>query len=122
LALAFYGVQLLRLVVPAVSSNYKVSIPGLDEIAIDRFVLLFTLGLSFVTALLCGLAPALRTSALELNDALKEGGRTSATGFRGGRFRGLLVISEVALALILLIGAGLLIESFHHLREARLGF
>jgi len=122
LALAMYGVQLLRLLVPAVSSNYKVSIPGLDEIGLDRSVLLFTLGLSFITALLCGLAPALKTSALDLNDALKEGGRASATGFRGGRFRSLLVISEVALAFLLLIGAGLMIESFRHLREVRLGF
>jgi len=122
LALAMYGVQLLRLLVPAVSSNYKVSIPGLDEIGLDRSVLLFTLGLSFITALLCGLAPALKTSALDLNDALKEGGRASATGFRGGRFRSLLVISEVALAFLLLIGAGLMIESFRHLREVPLGF
>jgi putative ABC transport system permease protein len=122
LALAVYGLQLLRLLIPAVSSNYKVSIPGLEEIGVDRWVLLFTLGLSLVTALLCGLAPALKTSALDLNDALKEGGRTSVTGFRGGRFRGLLVISEVALALILLMGAGLMLESFRHLREVQLGF
>jgi putative ABC transport system permease protein len=122
LALAVYGVQLLRALVPAVSSNYKVPIPGLDEIGIDGWVLVFTLGLSFVTALLCGLAPALKTSRLDLIESLKEGGRTSVAGFRGSRFRGLLVISEVALALVLLIGAGLMIESFRHLREVRLGF
>jgi hypothetical protein len=58
----------------------------LHEIAIDRFVLLFTLGLSFVTALLCGLAPAVKTSALDLNDALKEGGRTSAPDFAADDF------------------------------------
>ena len=122
LALAVYAVQLLRALVPAVSSNYKVSIPGLDEIGIDRWVLVFTLGLSFVTALLCGLAPALKTSRLDFNESLKEGGRTSVTGFRGGRFRSLLVVAEVALALVLLIGAGLMIESFRRVRKVRLGF
>src|SRR5437667_3377598 len=122
LALAVYGVQFLRAIVPAVSSNYKVSIPGLDEIGIDRWVLAFTLCLSFITAFLCGLVPALKTSRLDLNESLKEGGRSSVTGFRGGRFRGLLVISEIALALVLLIGAGLMIESFRRLREVRLGF
>jgi putative ABC transport system permease protein len=122
LACATLGINVLRSVVPAVSSNYKVPIPGLDEIGIDGPVLLFTLGLSFVITLLCGLAPALSNSAVDLNEPLKEGGRSSTSGFRGKRLRSLLVISEVALALVLLIGAGLLIESFRHVREVPLGF
>jgi len=85
-------------------------------------VLAFTIALAFVTALLSGLAPALGISRPDLNDALKEGGRSAATGFRSGRFRNLLVVSEVALALMLLIGAGLMLQSFQRLREVRLGF
>jgi putative ABC transport system permease protein len=122
LGFAVYGVQLLGALVPAVSNAYKVPIPGADEIRIDGLVLVFTLALSFVTALLCGLAPALGTSRVDLNQSLKEGGRSSASGFRGGRLRSWLVISEVALALILLIAAGLLMESFRRVREVRLGF
>jgi putative ABC transport system permease protein len=87
LGLAVYGVQLLSAFVPAVSNNFKVPIPGMDEIHIDRLVLLFTLALSFITALLCGLAPALGTSKVDLNQSLKEGGRSSTTGFHGRRFR-----------------------------------
>ena len=122
LALAFYGIQVMTALVPAVSSLYKVPVPGVDEIGIDGAVLAFTIALAFVTALLSGLAPALGISRPDLNDALKEGGRSAATGFRSGRFRNLLVVSEVALALMLLIGAGLMLQSFQRLREVRLGF
>ncbi|PYJ96454.1 MAG: ABC transporter permease [Verrucomicrobia bacterium] len=103
LALAFYGIQVMAALVPAVSSLYKVPVPGVDEIGIDGAVLAFTIALAFVTALLSGLAPALGSSRPDLNDTLKEGGRSAATGFRSGRFRNLLVVSEVALALMLLI-------------------
>jgi putative ABC transport system permease protein len=122
LGLAVYGVEVLRAFVPAVSSNYKVPIPGLDHMGIDRWVLLFTLGLSFVTALLCGLAPAVKTSKVDLNDSLKEGSRGAGGGVCGGRLRSLLVVSEVALTLVLLIGAGLMTESFWRLRDVHLGF
>ncbi len=79
--------DLLAWIVPAVSSNYKVPLPGSEAIGIDRWVLTFTVGLSFVAALLCGLAPALGMSSPDLNESLKEGGRGSAAGIRGGRFR-----------------------------------
>jgi predicted permease len=101
---------------------YKVSIPGVDQIGLDTLVLLFTIALTCVTAFLCGLAPALGSSRPDLNQALKEGGRSSSSGFRTGRVRNMLVISEVALALMLLIGAALMIESFGRLRETHLGF
>jgi predicted permease len=122
LGLAVYGIQLLRAIVPPVSSTYKIPIPGLDQISIDGWVLTFTFALSFITALLCGLAPALRGSGLDLNESLKEGSRGSVGGLRGGRFRNALVISEVALALVLLIGAGLMVESSRRLQDMRLGF
>ena len=122
LALAFYSIHVLVALVPAVSTLYKVPVPGVDEIGIDGAVLAYTIGLAFVSALLSGLAPALGTSRPDLNDALKEGGRSATSGFRSGRFRNLLVVSEVALALMLLIGAGLMLQSFQRLREVRLGF
>jgi len=122
LALAFYSIHVLVALVPAVSTLYKVPVPGLDEIGIDGAVLAFAIALAFVTALLSGLAPAWGTSRPDLNEALKEGGRSATTGLRSGRFRNLLVVSEVALALMLLIGAGLMLQSFQRLREVRLGF
>ena len=92
-------------------------IPRLNAIAIDRWVLGFTLLISILTGIIFGLAPALQLSKPNLNVALKDGG-TRATGivFRH-RLRSLLVVSEVSLALVLLIGAGLLIKSFTRLSE-----
>ena len=121
LALASFGLQGVRALIPAVSGTYNVPIPGLDEIGIDGRVLAFTVGLSFLSALLCGLAPALRTSGYGLNEPLKDAGRGSVSS-RGGRLRGALVVTETALALVLLIAAGLMVESVRRLQAAPLGF
>ncbi|MPY89357.1 MAG: FtsX-like permease family protein [Luteitalea sp.] len=96
-------------------------IPRLDEIALDYPVLLYTLGLSTLTGLLFGLSPAVRLSRTDLQEALKAGGRTSGAGVRTGA-RNALVVSEVAIALVLLAGAGLLLKSFWRLLEVRPGF
>ena len=96
--------------------------PRLDQISIDRRVLLFTLAVSLLTGLLFGLAPALQASKADLNESLKEGGRSSTGGVRGRRIRSLLVVFEIGLSLVLLIGAGLMIKSFMRLREVSLGF
>ena len=73
--------------------------------------------ISLVTGLIFGLAPATQASNFGLSETLKEGGRDSGAGSRGNRIRGVLVISEVAVSFLLLIGAGLLINSFLHLRK-----
>ena len=97
-------------------------IPRLNAIGIDRWVLGFTLLLSAVTGITFGLAPALQSSKFDLNASLKEGGAQMIGGTARHRLRGMLVVAEVSMALMLLIGAGLLLKSFARLRETRLGF
>jgi putative ABC transport system permease protein len=95
--------------------------PRLDQIGIDYRVLTFALGVSAFTGILFGLVPALQASKLDVTSALKEGGR-SGEGHRRTSVRSLLLIGEVALSLMLLVGAGLLIKSFLRLQEIRPGF
>ncbi|HET9533131.1 MAG TPA: ABC transporter permease, partial [Blastocatellia bacterium] len=115
LLLAFWGLDVLIALSPQ-------DIPRLDQIRIDGRVLAFTLLVSLLTGFIFGLAPALQASKPDLNESLKEGGRGSTGGIHGSRVRGMLVISEIALSLILLIGAGLMIRSFQRLLEFDLGF
>src|SRR4029079_16602938 len=82
----------------------------------------FTLGVAVLTGLLFGVAPATQASHFNLNDTLKETGRDANAGVRGNRIRNALVIAEVAVSFTLLIGAGLLINSFMHLRNLNPGF
>src|SRR5207237_8269874 len=95
--------------------------PRLEQIGIDYRVLTFALGVSALTGILFGIVPALQASKLDVTSALKEGGR-SAEGHRRTSARSLLLIGEVALSLMLLVGAGLLIKSFLRLQEVRPGF
>jgi putative ABC transport system permease protein len=115
LILAFCGIHALVALGPA-------DIPRLNSIRIDYYVLCFTLVLSLGTGVIFGLAPALTVSNPHLNDTLKERGRGSAEGSRGRRVRGALAISEIALSLVLLAGAGLLARSFLHLQHVDAGF
>jgi len=112
--LAKFGIALT---VNFLSSN----LPKSTEISLDGWVLVFTLGLSLVTGIIAGVAPAMRLSKSDLNDALKQGGRTDSDSSNRST-RSLLVISEVALSLVLLIGAGLLIRSLWSLSNVDPGF
>lgn len=115
LLLAYWGVDALVSILPE-------DVPRLEQIGIDRYVLGFTLAISVLTGILLGMAPALQATKPDLTEALKESSRNLMGSFRRNRLRSLLVISEVALALLLLIGAGLMMKSFYHLRSVRPGF
>jgi putative ABC transport system permease protein len=95
--------------------------PFLRDLGLDTGILAFSFGLSLVTGLIFGLAPALQSSRLDLNDVLKEGGR-HASGTASHRLRSALVVSEIALAVVLLVGAGLTTKSLWRLLNTNIGF
>lgn len=97
-------------------------VPRLSEVGIDTRVLVFTAGVSLLASLLFGLFPVLRQARLDLVAALKEGSQGAGMGSRRHRARNTLVVAEVALALVLLIGSGLMIRSFARLRSIDPGF
>jgi putative ABC transport system permease protein len=109
LMLAVWAVDLIKASLPPDIARHM---PGWKEIGIDGRVLVFTLGVAFLTTLIFSLAPALQASRFDLNETLKEGGRSSGASSRGGRARRFLVVSEMALALVLLVGAGLMVKGF----------
>ena len=97
-------------------------IPRLHEVGFDGGVLLFVFAVSLLTGLLFGLVPALQASRPDLTLSLKEGGKGAGAGARGQRFRGALVVTEIALSLVLMIAAGLLLRSFERLLKVDAGF
>ena len=112
--LANAGLRLLGSLVPP-------DLGSVRQVGVNGWVMSFTFGISFLTGTVCGLIPAVQTLGQDLNGVLKEGTKTA--GASGGQtLRSLLVVSEIALALIPLIGAGLLIRSFHRLLEVSPGF
>jgi len=113
--LALWGIDLLSALLPN-------SLPRYNQISVNGRVLGFTLAVALFTVLLAGLLPALQTVKVDVQAALNEGGRSGAGGSRQGRLRRLLVIVEVALALVLLVGAGLMVRSFIKLRQVDVGF
>jgi putative ABC transport system permease protein len=98
------------------------TLPAAFTVELDRGVLFFALGISVVTGLLFGIVPALRTGKLDLRESLNEGSRGSTGGPGQHRVRSVLVAAEIALAMLLLVGAGLLLQSFSHLQEVPPGF
>jgi predicted permease len=115
LLLALAGIRVLKTFIPGTISQTQ-------TINIDTKVVVFTALIALLTGIVFGLAPATHALHSNLNDSLKEGGRDSAATSKGNRLRNLLVIGEVAVSFILLIGAGLLINSFLHLRNLDPGF
>jgi putative ABC transport system permease protein len=116
LVLAWWGIQALV----AISPRDLVNLQG---VGLNLPVLAVTVAVSLATGILFGLAPALEATRLNLNDTLKEGGRgAGGQGARSSRLRGALVVAEVALALVLLVSAGLLVKSFARLRGIDTGF
>ncbi|MBO0862940.1 MAG: ABC transporter permease, partial [Chloracidobacterium sp.] len=118
--LAVWGVDWLTALLAGNSNSFSVRLPRLSEIEIDATALGFTLAVSMFTSLLFGLIPALATSKPDLNQALKESSRGAAGGRH--RLRETLVVIELALALVMLIGAGLLMNSFLKLQAVDPGF
>ena len=112
---AYGAVALLKRAAPDV-------LPRLETVRVDGWVLLFALGVTIITAVAAGLFPALRAARPDLTDSLKEGTAGTGTGHRRQRLRAALVIGEIALAVILVVGAGLLIRSLWQLAAVNPGF
>ena len=115
LLLAHWGTALLLSLKPAALQRFT-------SIHVDTRVLLFVLGVSLLTGIVFGIAPALSTTRSDFAESMKEGGRGATAGRSTHRLRQVLVISEFALALVLLVGAGLLIKGFSRLRSVNPGF
>jgi putative ABC transport system permease protein len=113
--LAIWGTNLLVALQPD-------NLPRLTEIRVDARVLAFTFGVSLLTGIIFGLLPALTASRTAVGESLKEGGRSATVGGTRQRLRSTFVVIELAVALVLLIGAGLLIETFWNLRSVEPGF
>lgn len=116
------GVVLARVGIRALLSAYPASLPRTSEVSVDVPVLLFTLGVALVTGVLVGLAPLMHTRASGLLTALKEGGGKGATNAARHHVRRGLVMAEVALAVMLVIGAGLLLRTVYNLTKVDAGF
>jgi len=113
LAVATWGAKAVVAAVPG-------GLPRMENITVDGWVFAFTLGVSLLTGVVFGLAPALETSVTDVHETLKEGSRGSTVGPH--RLRSLLVLSEVAAALVLLIGAGLMLRTMQQLNSVNPGF
>jgi predicted permease len=113
--LAIWGTPLLVSLIPD-------KVPRIHEISVDLRVLGFALLISIITGIVFGLAPALQASRIDLNQSLKESARGTTSGLRQNRLRAFLIVSEVSLAVVLMIGASLLIKSFVRLLDVKPGF
>jgi putative ABC transport system permease protein len=129
LVLAFLGAALgllvsvwgLEFIKGSIPPGFTQFIPGWEKLHLDTTVLLFTLVITLLTGMVFGLAPALQATRLNLNESLKESGKGASSGGSRNRLRSLLVVAEIALSLVLLVGAGLMIRSFVQLMRSDLG-
>ena len=111
--LSLWGIDLLLAFLPE-------NLPRITGLTPDWRVLLFAMATAIFTGVLCGLAPALTASRSDLSEAMKDGGRSSTAG--RGNLRHALIVGEIAVALVLLVGAGLLMKSFWRLQQEEIGF
>jgi putative ABC transport system permease protein len=119
LLLSAWAVDTLRAAMP---EDFGKSIPGFDRFGVNRVVLLFTLVISMLTGVLFGLMPAWQASKPDLNESLKEGAKGASSADSRQRLRGALVVAEIALSLVLLVGAGLMVRSFVAMLRDDIGF
>ncbi|PYU97345.1 MAG: hypothetical protein DMG26_21690 [Acidobacteria bacterium] len=124
LALAGAGLGLLLTfeIIHLMATRMPANIPRVNAIEVDLTVLAFTLSLALLTGLVFGMVPALAASRTDVHSTLKEGGRSAHDGPQHRHLRTLLVVGEVALSLVLLVGAGLLVRSFEHVLATQPGF
>jgi len=120
LLLAIWGVDVLTRLLPELNFSFRLLAELHNEIRIDRSVLFFTLVVSCLTGMIFGLAPGWQAAKTDVNESLKQSSRSSSAGHQ--RTRHTLVVAEVALALVLLVGAGLLINSFAHMLKVDPGY
>ena len=118
LLIAYWGVPAL---VAALPQNQLNAMPFLKTLGLNGGILAFSFVLSLLTGLVFGLAPALQSARLDLNEVLKEGGRNTSGG-AGHRLRSAMVVTEIALAVVLLVGAGLMMKSLLRLLQTNVGF
>ena len=118
LLVAYWGVPALVAVIP---QQQLIAMPFMKSLHLDTGILAFSFCLSLLTGLFFGLAPALQSSRLDLNEVLKEGGRNASAG-AGHRLRSAMVVTEIALAVVLLVGAGLMMKSLFNLLQTNVGF
>jgi len=118
---ALVGILIAIWIVSALKSFVASQIPHLESVSLDSTVLLFTTGIMLLTGVLCGLAPALRGARVNLQEAIKAGVRSSASG-SSRRLNNVFVVSQLALSLVLLIGAALFLQSFRNLLSVNPGF
>jgi putative ABC transport system permease protein len=114
------GVAIAFLVLRGMLAMHPPSVPRIEEVSVDGHVLAYSLLISLAVGILFGMAPAIEAARVDVNDGLNERGGASSGGF--GPHRSVLVITETALASILLIGAGLAMKSLWSLRSVELGF
>src|SRR5262245_19151047 len=119
LLLSVWGVKQFRASVP---EDFTRFVPGIDHLGVNQTTLLFTLLVSVLTVALFGLLPALQASKPSLNESLKEGAKVASFAGSRRRLRGALVVAEIAIAMVLLIGAGLMLRTFVAMANEEIGF
>jgi predicted permease len=122
IASGLLGVWLARLAVVALIAAAPADLPRLSEVSVDTTVLAFSMGIALLASVLFGLAPALQVSRVQLSEGIRQGSKGASIGARGGWARNIFVVVEVALAVVLVFGAGLLARSLVALSTVNLGF